>query len=142
MRGKAAEETARPFPTRDGVRLRHEVGDESDRWAPPVCDSRARDPLGSGRREGRGVAHSCWAVASGRAGGQARGGKEWAAAAAWAREKKKERRGRSGPSGRFLGRGRKRKINTFPILFSDLCLIRLEVNLKTFLKFKTTTQTK
>jgi len=35
------EDHARPFPTRDGVRLRHEVGDESDRWAPPFCDSRA-----------------------------------------------------------------------------------------------------
>jgi len=44
-------ETVRPDRSPGGVRCGHEVGQGSDRWAPPVCDSGARDPLGSGRRE-------------------------------------------------------------------------------------------
>ena len=43
----------------------HEVGDGSDRWAPPVCDSGAQDPLVSGRREVEGCAgvEASWAAA-------------------------------------------------------------------------------
>jgi len=46
------------------------VGDGSDRWAPPGSDSRAQDPLVSGRREGgrdagAGEEGGDWAAASG-----------------------------------------------------------------------------
>ena len=48
--------------------------DAADQWVPPGSDLRSRGPLVSGRREGRGAGA---------------GGGDWAAAATWAREKKK-----------------------------------------------------
>ena len=48
--------------------------DAADQWVPPGSDLRAQGPLVSGRREGRGAGM---------------GGGDWAAAATWAREKKK-----------------------------------------------------
>ena len=61
------EESARQVWSRSGVLLEHEVGEGSDRWAPPVSDSRAPQDLlisGNKRGEGAGV-WADWAVASG-----------------------------------------------------------------------------
>ena len=54
-------ETAWLNRSRGGVRCGHEVEEGPDRWTPPVCDSRARDPLASGKDDGRVLALSCWA---------------------------------------------------------------------------------
>ena len=53
--------SARPDRSPGGVRCGHEVGERPDQWAPPSNESGARDPLGSGRREGEG----CWRSAAG-----------------------------------------------------------------------------
>ena len=80
-----AEHGDHALPTRSLGRVQcgHEVGQGSDRWAPPVCDSKRGTRL---------------LVEEEREGVLARGG-DWAAAATWAREKKKRGEG-AGPSGR------------------------------------------
>jgi len=61
----------------------------------------------------------------------------------WASGSQKENRPQKKKhSAQIPKRGGGKEINVFPILFSNLCLIRFQENLKTFLKFKTTTQTK
>ena len=77
-----------------------EVGERPDQWVPPGSDSGTRGPLVGGRIEGAAGA----------------GGGSWAAAPALAGPRKKKEGGRSGPSGRIPGRGR-RKINLSFYLF-------------------------
>ena len=104
------------------------VEDGSDRWAPSGSDTERGTALSAAAARWR-CARGCWAA--------------WAAD--WAAQRRKEGGGENRPQEGFGPKSTEReeeKINTFLILFSNLCLISLQENLKTFLKFKITTQTK
>ena len=86
------------------VRLGHEVGEGSDRWAPPVGDSGAQDPLVSGKKRGGMLA---WEGKLGRGCRLGQREEERGEGKVWA----------FGPISRER---EEEKINTFSILFSNL----------------------
>ena len=101
---------ARPVRTRGGVRLGHEVEDAADQWAQAICDSGGVGPARQWKNRGGGML--AW------------GGKLGCGWHLGQREEEK-REGRVSAFGPISKEGEEEKINTFPVLFSNLCLIRL-----------------